>query len=73
MEGADGAGVAAEEARRLADAAELAGVRIEPEDLPVALAFLAEVRQAADGLLALDLEGAAPDAVFDPRWPEDEG
>ena len=62
-----------DEERRLGVAAALAGVRIEPEDLPAAIAFLAEVGQIADGLLALDLEGAAPDAEFDPRWPEDEG
>ena len=49
-----------DEERRLGVAAALAGVRIEPEDLPAVVAFLAEVRQMADGLLALDLAGAAP-------------
>jgi hypothetical protein len=72
MDDERGSGMAAEEERRLAETAALAGVRIEPGDLPAAVAFLAEVRQAADGLLALDLDGAAPDAVFDPRWPEGE-
>ena len=58
---------------RLRLMSELVGVRVDPDRLPVVAAFLAEVRQFADGLLALDLDQAQPDAVFDPRWPEGEG
>ena len=46
------------------------GVAVEPDRWPAVLAYLAEVRDAADDLLALDLEGTEPGAAFDPRWPE---
>ena len=61
------------EEERLRLMSELVGVRVDAQCLPAVAAFLAEVRQLTDELLRLDLEGARPDAVFDPRWPESEG
>jgi hypothetical protein len=50
--------------------AELTGIALDPERAAFAADFLREVREAADLLLELDLDGVAPDAVYDPRWPE---
>ena len=49
----------------------LLGVAVGPERRPDVVAFLADVRDAADALLALDLDDVEPGAVFDARWPED--
>lgn len=52
---------------------EVLSVPVDGERAGAMAAFLAEARTVEEELLALDLEGAEPDAVFDPRWTEDEG
>jgi hypothetical protein len=49
-----------------------AGVTIAPDRMKIVAEFLREVREADAHLQSLDLEGIAPDVVFDPSWPEAE-
>lgn len=65
--------VGSDEEGRLRSTGELAGVPVDAERAGAMAAFLAEVREVADELLALDLEGVEPDVGFDPRWTEGAG
>ena len=57
-----------ESVRLLAD---LLGVRVDPERIPAITAHLADLLAVAAVLDDLDLNGVAPAAVYDPRWPEE--
>lgn len=68
-----GAGAWIDDGQRVRLVSEQVDVPVDPKSLPAIAAFLAEVRQLADELLVLDLDAAPPDAVYDPRWPENGG
>ena len=59
----------AEDVRHLA---EVAGLDLSPDRLPVVAVHLAELLALAADLRTIDLDGVEPETRFDPRWPDGE-
>ena len=50
--------------------ADLAGLRLEPDRLPVVATHLADLLAFATDVRAVDVEGLEPEVACDPRWPD---
>lgn len=50
--------------------ADLAGLRLEPDRLPIVATHLTDLLAFAAEVRAVDVEGLEPEVAFDPRWPE---
>ena len=50
--------------------ADLAGLRLEPDRMPVVAAHLADLLAFAAEVRGVDVDGLDPEVAFDPSWPE---